>query len=54
MILRGRVSNAGVPVAYYAWNLPPLRPFSKFVSNPPTRDVAWVLECDPLLKTLRP
>jgi hypothetical protein len=38
MILRGRVSNAGAPVAYSAWNLPPHRPFSKFVSNPPARD----------------
>jgi hypothetical protein len=38
MILRGRVSNAGAPVAYSAWNLPPLRPFSEFVSNPPARD----------------
>jgi hypothetical protein len=38
MILRGRVSNAGAPVAYYAWNLPPLRPFSEFVSSPPAHD----------------
>jgi hypothetical protein len=38
MILRGKVSNAGAPVAYSAWNLPPLRPFSEFVSNPPARD----------------
>jgi hypothetical protein len=38
MILRGRVSNAGAPVAYSAWNLPPLRPFSEFVSSPPARD----------------
>jgi hypothetical protein len=38
MILRGRVSNVGAPVAYSAWNLPPNRPFSEFVSNPPTRD----------------
>jgi hypothetical protein len=38
MILRGRVSNAGAPVAYSAWNLPPLRPFSEFVSNPPAHD----------------
>jgi hypothetical protein len=38
MILRGRVSNAGAHVAYSAWNLPPLRPFSEFVSNPPARD----------------
>jgi hypothetical protein len=37
MILRGRVSNAGSPVAYSAWNLPPLRPFSEFVSKPPAR-----------------
>ena len=38
MILRGRVSNAGAPLAYSAWNLPPNSPFSDFVSNPPTRD----------------
>jgi hypothetical protein len=38
MILRGRVSNVGPPVAYYAWNLPPNRPFFEFVSNPPARD----------------
>jgi hypothetical protein len=38
MILRGRVSNAGAPVAYSAWNLLPNRPFSGFVSNPPARD----------------
>jgi hypothetical protein len=52
MILRGRVSNAGADVAYSAWDLPPLRPFSEFVSNPPARDDTWVLECDPLLRTL--
>jgi hypothetical protein len=38
MILRGRVSNVGAPVAYSAWNLPPHRPFSDFVSNPPNSD----------------
>jgi hypothetical protein len=38
MILRRRVSNAGAHVAYSAWNLPPNRPFSEFVSNPPARD----------------
>jgi hypothetical protein len=38
MILRGRVSNVGAPVAYSAWNLPPQRPFSDFVSNPPNSD----------------
>jgi hypothetical protein len=38
MILRGRVSNAGAPSAYSAWNLPSNSPFSEFVSNPPARD----------------
>jgi hypothetical protein len=38
MILRGRVSNAGAPVAYSAWNLPSHRSFFNFVSNPPARD----------------
>jgi hypothetical protein len=38
MVLRGRVSNAGAPLAYSVWNLPPNRPFSEFVSNPPARD----------------
>jgi hypothetical protein len=38
IILRGRVSNDGAPVAYSAWNLPPRRPFSEFVSNPPARN----------------
>jgi hypothetical protein len=38
MILRGMVSNAGAPLAYSMWNLPPNRPFSEFVSNPPARD----------------
>jgi hypothetical protein len=38
MILRGRVSNVGAPVAYSAWNLPPHRSFSEFVSNPPASD----------------
>jgi hypothetical protein len=38
MILRGRISNAGAPVAYSAWNLPPNKPFSEFISNPSARD----------------
>jgi hypothetical protein len=38
MILRGRVSNVGAPIAYSAWNLPTHRSFSNFVSNPPTSD----------------
>jgi hypothetical protein len=38
MILRGKVSNIGAPVAYLAWNLPPSQAFTSFVSNPPTGD----------------
>jgi hypothetical protein len=38
MILRGRISNVGAPVAYSAWNLPPHRSFFNFVSNPPASD----------------
>jgi hypothetical protein len=35
MILRGKVSNVGAPVVYSAWNLPPSKAFTHFVSNPP-------------------
>jgi hypothetical protein len=35
MILRGKVSNVGAPIAYSAWNLPPSKTFISFVSNPP-------------------
>jgi hypothetical protein len=35
MILRGKVSNVGAPVAFSAWNLPPPKTFTLFVSNPP-------------------
>jgi hypothetical protein len=38
MILRGKISNVGAPVAYSAWNLPPHRSFFNFVSNHPTSD----------------
>jgi hypothetical protein len=38
MILRGKVSNVGAPVAYSAWNLPPSKVFTHFVSNPPVAD----------------
>jgi hypothetical protein len=38
MILRGKVSNIGAPVAYSAWNLPSSKPFFSFVSNPPAGD----------------
>jgi hypothetical protein len=53
MILRGKVSNVGAPVAYFAWNLPPPRSFFNFVSNTPASDSGLVLECDPLLKILK-
>jgi hypothetical protein len=38
MILRGKVSNIGAPVAYSAWNLPSTKTFTLFVSNPPVTD----------------
>jgi hypothetical protein len=47
MILRNRVSNAYAPVAYSAWNLPPVRPFSEFVSNPPASDGSLGLRVRP-------
>jgi hypothetical protein len=47
MILRDRVSNAGAPVAYSAWNLPPHRSFSEFVSNPPAHDDSLGLRVRP-------
>jgi hypothetical protein len=52
MILRGRVSNAGAPVAYYAWNLPPHRPFSEFVSNPPASEGSLGLRVRPSLEDI--
>jgi hypothetical protein len=38
MILRGKVSNIGAPIAYSAWNLPLSKTFFNFVSNPPASD----------------
>jgi hypothetical protein len=38
MILRGKVSNVGAPIAYSVWNLPPSKAFTHFVSNPPVTD----------------
>jgi hypothetical protein len=38
MILRGKVSNVGAPVAYSAWNLPPPKSFFNFMSNPRAGD----------------
>jgi hypothetical protein len=47
MILRGKVSNVGAPVAYSAWNLPPSKAFTHFVSNPPVADGSFGLRVRP-------
>jgi hypothetical protein len=47
MILRGKVSNVGAPVAYSAWNLPPSKAFTLFVSNPPVTDGSLGLRVRP-------
>jgi hypothetical protein len=47
MILRGKVSNIGAPVAYLAWNLPPSKAFTSFVSNPPADDSGLGLRVRP-------
>jgi hypothetical protein len=47
MILRGKVSNIGAPVAYSAWNLPPSKTFISFVSNPPAGDSGLGLKVRP-------
>jgi hypothetical protein len=54
MILRGKVSNIGAPVAYSAWNLPPSKTFfSVLCPILLLAIVAWVLECDPPPKKSR-
>jgi hypothetical protein len=47
MILRGKVSNIGAPVAYSAWNLPPSKSFFSFASNPPASDSGLGLRVRP-------
>jgi hypothetical protein len=47
MILRGKVSNIGAPVAYLAWNLPPSKTFISFVSNSPAGDSGLGLRVRP-------
>jgi hypothetical protein len=47
MILRGKVSNVGAPIAYSAWNLPPPKSFFSFVSNPPAGDSGLGLRVRP-------
>ena len=47
MMLRGKVSNIGAPVAYSAWNLPPSQSFTSFMSNPPTCDSGLGLRVQP-------
>jgi hypothetical protein len=48
-MLRGKVSNAGAPLSYSAWNLPPQSPFSEFISNPPVQDGSLVHRVRPSL-----
>jgi hypothetical protein len=50
MILRGKVSNIGAPVAYSAWNLPPSKAFTSFVSNPLAGDSGLGLRVRPSLE----
>jgi hypothetical protein len=50
MILRGKVSNNGPPVAYSAWNMPPSKSFFDFVSNPPVGDSGLGLRVRPSLE----
>jgi hypothetical protein len=47
MILRGKVSNVGAPVAFSAWNLPPPKSFFNFVSDPPAGDSGLGLRVRP-------
>jgi hypothetical protein len=47
MILRGKVSNIGAHIAYSAWNLPPSKAFTSFVSNPPAGDSGLGLRVRP-------
>jgi hypothetical protein len=47
MILRGKVSNVGALVVYSAWNLPPSKAFTHFVSNPPAGDGGLGLRVQP-------
>jgi hypothetical protein len=50
MILRGNVSNVGAPVAYSAWNLPPSKAFTYFVSSPSSADGGLGLRVRPSAK----
>jgi hypothetical protein len=52
MILRGKVSNIGAPVAYSAWNLPPSKSFFDFVSNSHVGDSGLGLRVRPYLEDI--
>jgi hypothetical protein len=52
MILRGKVSNVGAPVAYSTWNLPPSKAFTILCRIPLLVMAVWALECDPLPRKL--
>jgi hypothetical protein len=47
IILGGKLSNVGAPVAYSAWNLPTPKSFFNFVSNPPASDSGLGLRVRP-------
>jgi hypothetical protein len=47
MILRAKVPNIGAPAAYSAWNLPPSKACTNFVSNPPVGDSGLGLRVRP-------
>jgi hypothetical protein len=52
MILRGKVSNVGAPIAYSAWNLPPPKSFFNFVSDPLAGDSGLGLRVRPSPKDI--
>jgi hypothetical protein len=47
MMLRGKVSNIGAPIAYSTWNMPPSQAITSFVSNPPAGDSGLGLRVRP-------
>jgi hypothetical protein len=54
MILRGRVSNGGAPLAYSAWNLPQIGPSLNLSPILLLEMVARAIECGPPLRILKP
>jgi hypothetical protein len=54
MILRGRVSNAGAPLAYSAWNLPQIGYSLNLSPTLLLVRVSQAIECDPPPSILKP